>query len=55
MDDIQTVCPICLQPVIRVIEIDQEVIRKNIVCENEYYIHWANSLYKITEPKTLFQ
>jgi len=49
----QTQCPICQKPVIKVIETDTE-IKNGIVCESEFYIHYHyagnDKLIKIKNP-----
>ena len=43
-------CPICGQPVQKVIETDWEP-KNMIVCESEYYVHYGDKLVKFKTPK----
>lgn len=49
----QTQCPICQKPVIKVIETDHE-IKNGVICESEFYIHYHyggnDKLIKIKNP-----
>lgn len=49
----QTQCPICQKPVIKVIETDHEV-KNGVICESEFYIHYHyggnDKLIKIKNP-----
>lgn len=44
-------CPICGQPVTKVVESDRE-IKNDIKCENEYFMHYGTSLEKFVTPRT---
>lgn len=44
-------CPICDQPVKKVMESDKE-INSPIKCENEYGLHYGNFYIKFIHPKT---
>ena len=52
-EQIEMICPICRHQVTKVFDVEN-VERDHIKCENEFYIHWHNYLYKITNPKTLW-
>lgn len=47
-------CPICGAGVNKTKDVPEEIKRQNPTCENEFYIHWHNILYRIKNPKTLW-
>jgi hypothetical protein len=64
-----TICPICNKPVTRSEELPFDHSLKTlentytdlfhsqditITCENEFYIHYQDALFKILNPKTLW-
>lgn len=50
-EQIQMICPICKQGVTKVFDVES-IEREHIKCENEFYIHWHNYVYKIIDPQT---
>jgi len=52
-ETIEMKCPICRETVTKVFDVG-DVSRENAKCENEFYIHWRNMLYRIKEPLTLW-
>jgi hypothetical protein len=49
---IETRCPICSEPVKKVHYSNQEEIKKQSTCSNEFYVHINDKLYKIKNPQT---
>jgi hypothetical protein len=50
MGEDQCHCPLCLEPVVKVTESDR-VVKNNVKCESEYFIHYDDKLIKIKNPK----
>jgi hypothetical protein len=50
LESIETYCPICGKPVIKVRETDH-VYAHAVECENEFYRHDGDKLVKYTNPK----
>jgi hypothetical protein len=50
-EEIKMKCPMCQQPVTKVIDTDKDSYSKEPTCISEYYLHIGERLIKFKHPK----